>query len=392
MEVLQPQRQLFDLPPDVAYLNCGYMGPLPRETVAVGRDAMARKARPWTITAADFFEATESGRHAFAGLIGAAADDIALIPALSYGMAVASANLPVGAGQRVLVLDEEFPSVIYTWQSRAADAGAELVRIRRPEDDDWTRAVLEQVDDRVAVAALPVCHWTDGGRLDLARISDRLRDVGARLAIDGTQSVGALPLDLRRIRPDFLVVAAYKWLLAPYSTGFMYVAPEWHQGRPIEHNWITRQGSEDFAGLTRYRDDLQSGARRFDVGEPSNFALLPPTLASLGLIQRWTVERISVTLADLTAELIRRAAPFGLTAVPADRRAPHYLGLRMAGGLPQGLGERLAAGGVFVSTRGPALRITPHVYNDANDIDRFERVLQAALESSPQRLRKVTSG
>lgn len=378
-QVLPSQRHLFDIPREVAYLNCGYMGPLPRATVAVGERALARKARPWDIRASHFFEATEQAREAFARLAGATPDDVALIPSLSYGMAVAAANLPLRRGQRVLLLDEEFPSVIYTWRERAAREGAEAVLIPRPADDDWTRAVLEQVDQRTAVAALPVCHWTDGGLLDLERIGGRLKEVGATLAVDATQALGAMPVALERIQPDFLVVAAYKWLLSPYSVGFMYVAPRWQEGRPIEHNWIAREGSEDFAALVRYRDQYQPGARRYDVGEPSNFALLPAAITSLGILLDWSVPRISQTLAGITRELIRRAEPLGFAAVPDDRRAPHYLGLRLAGGLPEGLGDRLAAEQVHVSTRGPALRITPHVYNDAADLDRFESALHRAM-------------
>ena len=376
---LPSQRHLFDIPDEVAYLNCGYMGPLPRESVAMGQRALARKARPWEIRAEHFFESTDQARLAFARLAGATPDDVALIPSLSYGMAVAAANLPLRPGKRVLLLDEEFPSVIYTWRERAAREGAEAVLIQRPEDDDWTRAVLERVDERTAVAALPLCHWTDGGLLDLARIGRRLREVGATLAVDATQSLGALPIDLEAIQPDFLIVAAYKWLLAPYSVGFMYVAPRWQDGRPIEHNWIAREGSEDFAGLVRYRERYQPGARRYDVGEPSNFALLPAAVTSLGILLDWTVPRVSLTLAGITRDLIRRAEPLGFSAVPGDLRAPHYLGLRLAGGLPEGLGERLAAEQVYVSTRGPALRITPHVYNDAADLDRFEAALHHAM-------------
>ncbi|HEX9894633.1 MAG TPA: aminotransferase class V-fold PLP-dependent enzyme [Gemmatimonadales bacterium] len=377
--LLPPQRELFDIPREVSYLNCGYMSPLPRESVAVGQRAMARKARPWTIRPPDFFESTDQARAAFAQLLGASADDVALIPAVSYGMAVACANLPLGAGQQVLLLDEEFPSVIYPWRERARAAGAHAVLIPRPADDDWTGAVLERIDGRTAVAALPVCHWTDGALLDLPRIGTRLREVGACLAVDATQSLGALPFDLGRVRPDFLIAAAYKWLLGPYSVGFMYVAPRWQGGTPIEHNWITREGSEDFAALVQYRDGFQPGARRFDVGEPSNFALLPAATASLAQILSWNVDRIATTLAGTTAELARRAARFGFIAVDPDRRAPHYLGLRLPGGLPVGLGERLAAEQVYVSTRGTALRITPHVYNDAGDFDRFETALEGAL-------------
>ncbi|HSR15654.1 MAG TPA: hypothetical protein VLL51_07870, partial [Gemmatimonadales bacterium] len=86
------------------------------------------------------------------------------------------------------------------------------------------------------------------------------------------------------------------------------------------------------------------------------------------------------SLAAITTEIAGRAASMGLGAVPDDRRAPHYLGLRFPGGVPAGLGERLAAHRVFVSTRGRSLRVTPHLYNDAEDVERFFHALGTALD------------
>jgi selenocysteine lyase/cysteine desulfurase len=383
--LIPSQRALFDIPRDVAYLNCAYMSPLLREVRETGQRALARKSEPWTISPPDFFRDASDARTLFAALIGAAASDVAIVPSVSYGMAVATANLPLGPGQRVLMLSEGFPSVVYPWRERAREVGAEVVMIPRPADDDWTAAVLEAIGDQTAVAALPVCHWTDGGLLDLRAISARLREVGAALAVDATQSLGALPFDLHRVRPDFLVTAAYKWLLGPYSLGFLYVAPQWQDGRPIEHNWIAREGSEDFAGLVRYRDAFQPGARRFDQGELPFVGPLPMAVAALRQIQAWQVDRIGATLARLTGQIAGRAAELGIGSVPNGRRAPHYLGLRFPGGVPAGLGERLAAHRVFVSTRGRSLRVTPHLYNDQEDIDRFFQALEAALDTGSAR-------
>ncbi len=378
MPLLPCQRPLFEIPDDVAYLNCAYMSPLLRSVRAAGERGVARKSSPWQLAPADFFTGSARARELFAGLIGARADDVAIVPAASYGMAVAAANLPVRAGGRIVVLAEQFPSNVYVWRELAAERGAELVTIARPPDGDWTGALLAAIDERTAVAALPHCHWTDGGLVDLAAVGRRLREVGAALAVDATQSLGALPLDVRHVEPDFLVAASYKWLLGPYSLGFLYVAPRWQRGRPLEHNWIAREGADDFARLVDYGDELLPDARRFDVGERSNFALLPMAIAALEQLAAWTVPAIRDTLGVLTAGIAERAASLGLATAPAARRAPHYLGLRFPRGIPQGLAERLAAARVFVSVRGDSLRVTPHLYNTAADVERLFAVLGAA--------------
>ncbi len=377
--MIPSQRHLFDLPDGVAYLNCAYMSPLLKRAAAAGAEAIARKCQPWTIAAADFFSGSERARALFARLLGATVEDIAIVPAASYGLAIAAANLPLGPGERVLVLAEQFPSNVYTWCELAGRSGGEVLTIERPSDGDWTAAVLAGLDERVRIVALPHCHWIDGGLLDLARIGGRCRETGSALVLDVTQSLGALPFDLAAVRPDFLVCAGYKWLLGPYSLGYLYVAPEHQRGRPLEQNWIAREGSEDFARLIDYRARHQPGARRFDVGERSNFALLPVSMAALEQLLAWGIEAIAASLAARTAAIAERAATLGLSSMPADCRAGHYLGLRFPQGLPAELPERLAKEQVYVSLRGDSLRVTPHLYNDEADIERLFAVLRAVL-------------
>jgi len=102
------QRHLFDIPDEIAYLNCAYMSPLLRRVTEAGQRAVARKARPWEITPAHFFSEVGRARRLFATLLGdgVVEDDVAIVPSVSYGMAVACANLPLARGQTVLLLDE----------------------------------------------------------------------------------------------------------------------------------------------------------------------------------------------------------------------------------------------------------------------------------------------
>ena len=374
------QRHLFDIPPDIAYLNCAYISPLMHAVREVGEASSRRKCRPWEIGRDDFFADAETGRRLFAELVGACADDIAVVPAASYGVSTAARNVALAPGRQVLLLQEQFPSNVYPWRERARECGADIRTLPRPADDDWTRCILEALDERVAVAALPHVHWTDGALIDLERVGARCREVGAALVVDGTQSVGALPFDVAAVRPDFLVVATYKWLLGPYAAGYLYVAPHRHDGTPIEHNWADRARSEDFTGLVDYRDAFQPGARRYDVGERGNFHLLPMANAALRQLLEWGVGNIQETIRIRTRSIAEHVGALGIRTLPEERRAGHYLGLRFSGGVPAGLTERLAAERVYVSGRGrDALRVTPHLWVNDEDEARFLAVLAAAM-------------
>jgi selenocysteine lyase/cysteine desulfurase len=373
--MLACQRQLFDIPNEIAFFNCSTMSPLLRTARAAGEGALKAKAEPWGLEPAAFFEESEKARGLFAELIHTRADDIAFVPAVSYGMSIVTKNLPVECGQEILLLAEQFPSNVYPWRELAARSGAEIVTVPRPIDGNWTAAVLEHIGPRTAAASLPHAHWTDAGLLDLVAIGAALREQGARLIVDATQSLGALPFDVRRVRPDFLVAAAYKWLLGPYSLGFLYVAPEHQDGQPLEYNWINRLGSENFAALVDYQDDFQAGARRFDVGEHSNLMLMPMMVAALEQIHAWTVEAVQATLRNITDAIGGEAQALGLQAAPCALRAAHFLGVRVPGGIPAGFNDRLKAQDIYLSQRGDALRISPHLYNNDNDVERLLEAL-----------------
>jgi selenocysteine lyase/cysteine desulfurase len=377
--MLACQRSLFEMPDDVAYFNCAYMAPMLKAARRAGEEAIARAARPWEIAAGDFFAPAERLRGLFARIVGGRPEDVAIVPSASYGISTAANNLRLAPGQAILVLEEEFPSNVYPWQALARRDGGELLVVRRPADGDWTAAILGALEPRVAIAALPNCHWTDGGLVDLGQVSAALGRLGARLVLDITQSLGALPFDATRVRVDYVACAAYKWLLGPYSVGFLYAAEAHHRGEPLEYNWITRERSEDFAGLVDYRDGYQPGARRFDMGERSSFVLLPMATAALEQILAWTPEAIASTLAGITAQIAERAAALGATVAPRELRAPHLLGLRLPGGVPPGLVEQLRAERVFVSVRGRTVRIAPHLWTTPADVDRLLAALRRAL-------------
>ena len=280
------QKEAFSLPDDLHYLNCAYMGPLPVVAEEAGVRALRLKRIPTSIGPEDFFQDSDALRRLFAGLVNAPdSRRVAIHPAASYGVATAARNLPLEAGQEVVVVGEQFPGNVYAWRRRADEVGARVRTVARPGGPApgaaWNEALLEAIGPETGIVAVPTVHWTDGTRFDLGAVGARARRFGAALLVDGTQSVGAVPFDVQEVRPDALVVAAYKWLLGPYALALTWVGPRFDDGVPLEETWIGRKGSEDFNGLVEYTDEYQPGAGCYDVGERSNFALLPVAVASL---------------------------------------------------------------------------------------------------------------
>lgn len=344
-----------------------------------GDAALARVAEPWTIASEDWFTDVERLRGMFAELVDADADGVALVPATSYGMAVAAANLDAGPGERVIVLDEEYPSGIYTWSAFARHTGAELHTVRRERGQSWTEAILADLDERARIVSVPNVHWTNGALVDLPAVAERVHELDAALVLDLSQSAGAMAIDVGELRPDFAVSVGYKWLLGPFALGYLYVDERHRAGEPIEHNWIVRAGAQDFARLVDYTDELQPGARRFDVGERTNFTLVPMAIAALDQILDWRVARIGSALAETTAAIERRAAERDLEAVPAADRGPHMIGIELPGSVPEGLGRELAARGVHVGIRSSWMRVAPHLHTADGDRDRLFEALDSTL-------------
>jgi selenocysteine lyase/cysteine desulfurase len=385
--VLPSQRELFGIPEDVAYFNCASLAPLMLPAREAGRRALELRATPWHVTAADWFTETERRRSLFAQLVGISPDNVALVPATSYGLAVAARNLAASGGQRVLVIAEDYPSNVYTWRTFCARWRCELLTVRRDPDEDWTSAIVGALDERVAIAALPNVHWTDGSLIDLPLVATKARAVGAHLVVDASQSLGAMPFDFASVRPDFLVAVGYKWLLGPFGLGYLYVSEQHLDGRPLEENWISREGSDNFANLVKYTDKYQPGARRFDVGQHTHFEVTPVAIAVLERLIAWGIPAIASTLAATTERIARGADAMGVALSSRGRRCGHMLGLTLPKATLAAAPGFLKKSGVYAGVRGATLRISPHVYTESADVDRLMQALDQLIDCSPGELR-----
>jgi selenocysteine lyase/cysteine desulfurase len=376
----------FSIPDDIVYWNFAGMSALPQRVLMAGREAVERKAQPWTLPIDyHFFAETDLARAEFAGLIGAQLEDIALHPSATYGVETSVRNLLtqnwLQSGDEILMPDEEFPALRYPLARLAKQIGARLVRVPRPRDQNWTRAIHEAINSRTRVVALTPCHWTDGARIDVGSLAHEARQRDAIVIVDACQSAGAVPLNAREWQADFIVAPTYKWLLGPYSFSFMYVDPNspLKATEPLEEYWASREGAQDFAALVRDLDNYQAGARRFDVGERANLQLLPMAIEALRVIREIKPERIADELSTWTELLAHQLGKMGFQLPPPEQRSPHMLGIRQPQGWRPGLLERLEAQGIYVSQRGEVLRLSPHLNISASDVEKLLRALSEEI-------------
>jgi selenocysteine lyase/cysteine desulfurase len=382
---LDCQKHLFSLEENVHYLNCSYMSPLLKSVEAAGVEGVLQKRNPFRIPPAGFFSGAAELKPLFAQLVGGTADRVALIPSVAYGMGLVARNLKGPRGGQIVTVHEDFPSNVYPWQRVAQEKDLTIQVVTPPDVSrqrgfQWNEKILSAIMPGTAMVAVPHVHWADGTRFDLEAIGHRAKEVGAILVVDGTQSVGALPIDVRRYRIDALVCGSYKWLMGPYSLGVAYLGEYFDDGIPLEESWMNRLDSDNFQRLVAYEPQYRPGAARYDVGEHSNFILLPMLTAALRQILAWEPAQIQAYCRQLTAPLVAYLAAHGYWTEDAGWRGEHLVGVRLPAGIDLAtLQERLAAHRVLVSVRGDSIRVSPHLYNDKRDIAALLDVL-ASLE------------
>ena len=382
--MLASQRGLFEMPRHICYLNAASYSPLPLRTQEAARAAVARKATPWTLEAGFANAQYERTRAAAARLINADASDVALTASVSYGVATAAKILTIPRGSRVIVLENDHSSPVLEWRARATAQGFTVETVNQPDDGDWTSAVLAIIDrpgaPSVGLASISSVHWSDGGLIDVEAVRAALRRHGALFLIDATQSAGILAMDVKRLDPDFVLFPTYKWLLGPYGRAFMYIAKRHQGGIPLEQ---TAYGRRDVrAENAVYFADLRyaSDARRFDMGERDHFISMEMAAIGMEMVAEWGAQAIAERLSMLTDRIAQELRGLALSVPDRSLRAPHVLSLGFKEGMPGGLVEGLASEGIYVAPRLGRLRISPHVYNDEIDADRFAAALTRRLK------------
>jgi selenocysteine lyase/cysteine desulfurase len=358
-----------------AYLDCAAQGPFPLETAEAVRSAVRLKEHPEEITPELFETLPARARAAAARLIGCHASSITLGAGATHGLNAAALGLPLARGDEVLVARREFPAVVLPFMN--LEPAGVVVRFVSPAAgrhvtaEDFVRAVTP----RTRAIACSLVAFATGVRIDLAILGELCRARGLFLVVDGAQAVGALDFRVADHPIDVLAVSGYKWLLAPYGTGFAYVSPRVLDRMRVAHvNWQTVEGANRLNRPFDYALRFREGACRFDAGETAAFLHLAGFTASVEFLHRVRVSTVEAHAGRLIDRLVAGLQGSGLEVVSdlGPGRRSCIVALEAASlDATRRAWRRLADAGVVVSLRDNLIRVAPNIYNGTEDIDRL---------------------
>lgn len=383
--MLTSQKHLFSLDPEIIYLNNAYRGPMLKSSEEAAMQDLIKMRSPHHLKPEDFFSGVETVKSLFGKLVKCAPSQVALIPSTSYGFAAVLNNWNPGKGKKAITVTDEFPSGYFSLKRWADEHDSPVVSVGPANQEieigkGWNERILEEIDQNTGVVLISSVHWMNGVKFDLKQIGERCREVGACFIVDGTQSVGAMPMDVQDCQIDALICASYKWLLGPYSMGLAYFSERFDFGKPLEESWMNRTNSQNFADLTNYQPQFLPGANRYSVGETSYFILLPILEQALLQLQEWSPERIQEYAGRLKNSLVSFQADRNLPLEMNAYTANHLFSLPLPKGQDLNQVKSLLENEkILVSVRGTSLRISINVFNEQQDIERLMGVLDSLV-------------
>ena len=382
---MENQQHLFSLQDDIHYLNNAYKAPLLKACEEAAMNSLVRDRNPIGIGPDAFFEVTDEIRNEFAQLVNCTSSQVALIPASSYGLNAAIRNIPFQEGQHALTIENEFPSDVFALERWCSDHGSTLKFIRPDSDakklgEQWTAKIISSITSKTAVLVMSSVHWMNGTAFDLEQIGTKCAETNTYFIVDGTQSVGARVMDVKRFKIDALICAGYKWLLGPYSLGLAYYSSKFNEGVPLEETWMNRTNAKDFSNLTTYEKSYTPDAGRYNMGETSNFTLAPMLLAAVQQLNNWGVKNIEEYTSNLILPLKEFLMVKGIQLEDEAFFSSHLFGIKLPDGVHiDEVKEALAKEKVYVSVRGTFLRVSVNVFNTSADINKLIHVLNSVI-------------
>jgi selenocysteine lyase/cysteine desulfurase len=359
-----------------AYFDHAAVAPLPeptRQTIVAWADDTARHGdlhwKAWS-------DRAHSVRGRAATLLGADEAEIALVRNTTEGISLVAEGFPWQAGDNVVVPDDEFPSNLFPWLNLAS-RGVETRRVECRDGHLDLTDLAAACDDRTRIISVSWIGYANGWRSDIAALVEIAHQRGAYLFLDAIQGLGVFPLDVRDTPVDFLAADGHKWLLGPEGAGLLYVRREHLELlRPLGVGWNSVIHAGDFS-----RGDMQlkPTAARYEGGTCPMPGLVG-LAASLELLAGYNIHAMSERLIELTDLACERLLSIGAN-IATDRTAGRQSGIvafDLPGRDPLAVRKHCLERGVVLSCRGGRLRISPHAYNNEDDIERLIEALQSA--------------
>jgi len=377
---LKCQLDKFSLSNDVHYLNCAFMSPLLNSVELVGVEELRRKFKPYEYSLDDFFGPVDEVKSLFGKLIHTNKQErMAIIPSVSYGLANAANNIKPKKNGKIVLVEGQFPSNYYIWKKKCDEFDMEMSIVSRPISN-WSDKVLENININTSAVVMPQVHWADGTIFNLEEIGKRCREVGAMFIIDGTQSIGVYPFDVSEIKADAVICAGYKWLMGPYGIGMAYYGDYFDDGKAIEENWLPKIKSDEFAGLTEYQEEYRPMAWKYSVGECSNFVYLKMLIGSIKQLLSWNPREIQKYCEHITRTSIEGMIQMGCVISPIEERSSHLFGIIPPNNFNKDkFDKELIENKIFVSQRGPYYRVSPNVYNNAQNLNALKECFSECI-------------
>jgi len=372
----------FRLPPERVWLNASHQGPLPQQAADAVQQMVDWKQQPHHMSTPEpFTDIPERLRTVLAELLGAGTDEIALANSSSYGLHVVANGLGLAAGDEVIVAANDFPSDVLPWL-RLKNHGV-VVKQLEPEGEVLT---AEEIATAITPATRVVCltwvHSFSGHVVDLDAVGELCRRNDALFVVNGAQGIGGIPLSPGSRSIDALVGVGFKYLCGPYGTGLLWLGPRaMDQVSSHKLYWLSALTADDLAQEVLDLDQIEEpgNAARHDVFGTANFFNFAALAASAGLVMDTGVDRIyahNLALAEMLVEGIDTTRFELQGRGPAEHRSSILFARPLRKSLEE-VGARLVAGGVDVARRRGMIRLAPHFYNTADDIDRALDVINS---------------
>jgi len=371
-------RSQFPVTDEWAYLNHAALGPLPQRTTQAINEIAAALASPIESAVVSYRDLESTARENVAALVKGKPAMVAFAGSLAESISLAACGIDWQPGDNVVIPRDEFPSVVYPFLNLAR-RGVEIRYVDKDADGFTSIDLIrEAIDDRTRALALSHVEFMTGFQNDLSAIGTLCRERDILSIIDGTQSIGAQPIDILASGIDVIAAHAYKWLLSSFGLGVMHFSE-----RAIERIHPTYAGRLSVKGDsedTDYHLTFRDGAERYQTGG-LNWITLAAFNASAGLVREADPAQSAAHTFELTERLLNGVEESGYRVTSSRERNHRSQIVSFTSGdrdTDARLVEELERRKVSVCLRGRGVRVSPYFYNTVEDIDRL-------LESLPPR-------